>query len=85
MTFLTCSVVSGENLLNLGTSLCGGSNSGLSSNCFQMSSILFRKYDANSSATCAGGLFGSGFSFLLLVSLFISLKRPVVFLLFSCT
>ena len=34
MTFLTCSVVSGENLVNLGTSLCAGSNSGLPSNHF---------------------------------------------------
>ena len=34
MTFLTCSIVSGENHVNPGTSLCGGSNSGLPSNCF---------------------------------------------------
>ena len=63
MTFLTCSVVSGENLVNLGTSMCGGSNSGFPSIHCQMSSILFRRYEANSSASCTGVLFGSGFPF----------------------
>ena len=85
LTFLTCLVVGGENLANLGTLLYSGSNSGISSNHFWMCSILFKKYDASSLASYLGGLFGSGFSFLLLVNLFTSLKRHLVLLLFSWT
>ena len=49
--------------------------------CCWTSPVLFlfsKKYVANSSAKTSGGLFGNGLSLLLLVSLFMSSKRPLV-------
>ena len=47
--------------------------------------IFSRMYVANSSAKTSGGLFGNGLPLVLMVSLFMSLKRPLVFFQLSMT